>query len=415
MSHRQILGSGRARQVTLRNIPIFTAIFDSYGILLATSLGQNHGRLATATAMQIENTSVVRYHRLNLKKTSADGDSTSADRASTNMYELANNLRRAGRNGLGIAATAFFHLTAISLVVVVTLLPFLGDGRLELFVEFMAAPQFAHSAAPSIALHVLVAAVLWAITYGCWHQFRRRSSPRRTFKAGAGTAIVETLIVFPIMLLLILGMAQLAINTTAGVLSHLAAYQSARAVWVWNPEINRSSTIDEDYVEEMARIQAAAVMTPVAFSYGTDGSSSEEFKNMRGALVASQLDVSSDSGAFGRQAADELATLGYSAYGNLDISFLEALDRTDFPARSALKFSGAYLTTDVEIISHTGDSGHTEIGDRTTYDHFQAMPLVRGIFADKAAQDEADRPGYYAEYTHEYTLIEQPTPHDSHP
>ena len=317
--------------------------------------------------------------------------------------------------GIGAVIGAFaLHIVAISLIFALTLWPFL-TGRIGSFVAYLGVPEFFHATVPTMVGHLIISAVLWAVAYGCWAQWSKRSKTPRVITTSRATVITETIIVMPVLLMLILGMAQMAINSAAGMLSNLAAYEAARSVWVWYPEIERydgitySPNIDEDFVEEMGRLQAAAVMTPAAYSFGTDGNDTPQFREMRGAILASQIELSGpDTGAQGMSKADELDILGHEWFGGSGEhgrSFVDALDAANYPVRSAMKFSGAYVSTDVDLTVHPYDDDLEIIETEVTYRHFQAVGLVGGMFG--TSQTVGGREGWYVTYVRSFHLIRQ--------
>ena len=337
---------------------------------------------------------------------------------------------------LGAALSmALFHGTAVALIYGLTLLPFMY-GRIGTFIYSLGTPEFLYASLPQIGGHLVLAAILWGGIYWLWSIRSRRSEAGRAIKTARGTAITETLIVIPVFLLLVCGMAQTAINSAAGMLANLAAYEAARAVWVWHPETNRFngggaygavSEVNDDYVREMARIQAAAVLTPVAHSYGTsaatfDASSpppgmaaaTEEFRQFRGALVGAQIDRGGMEGAEGRANADQLAEMGAVMFGDDrgrdGHTFVMALDSSRYPVRSAWKLSGAYLSTSVDFEDGlTNDDGLPTIRTTLTYNHYIAMPLMGPVFGTgfEAANAPGGREGHYAPYQRQFTYVQQ--------
>lgn len=329
--------------------------------------------------------------------------------------------RPIGRRATRWAGTLVFHGLAVAIVFVVLLLVLAGADRLAQLLGLFAVSEFASQALPSVAVHLGVAAGVWTLMYGVGRRLWRRRDHRRhrLVRLGRGTVLVETLIVFPVMLTLILGLAQLAINSTAAVLSQLAAYESARTVWLWQPETNRYDLEDED-IERKGRLQAAAVMAPVALSYSPDeleGDEHDRFREMRGAIVAGQRGL---GGSDGLQEAEDVTEEASAAYGtDMEVhSLIGALDGTDYAARSALKLNGAYAATEIELLTDEGDDDN-RIGVEMSYHHYQNIPLVGRIFGDHYDEDSApgdySRPGNYSEYNNAFTLPEQPTPHEDMP
>lgn len=311
------------------------------------------------------------------------------------------------------------HSIAIMLIFALTLWPFL-TGRVGSIIAFLGVPEFFHATVPTIIGHLVISSVLWALAYGSWIQWSKRSKAPRVLRTTRATVITETIIVLPLLLLLILGMAQLAVNSAAGMLANLAAYEAARSVWVWHPEKNRfgggnfSPNVDDEFVAEMGRIQGAAVMTPVAFSFGTDGDDSSQFREMRGAILASQLDITApNAGGQGLTKADDLDELGHAWFGESGEhgrTVVGALDAANYPVRSVMKLSGAYVATEVSFETRPHEDGMELIETEMTYRHFQAFGLVGAIFGTD--QTVGGRQGWYSTYRRSFSLVRQV---DSHP
>lgn len=340
------------------------------------------------------------------------------------MDETSPSSRSIVRKATSLTATLVGHGLGVAGVFVAIFVVLAGTDRVTRLIEVFGVPGFASQALPSVAIHLGVAAVIWAVLYGIGRRLLARDDQnRRLVRLGRGTVMVETLIVFPILMMLILGLAQLAINSAASVLSQLATYESARTVWLWHPERDRFD-IEEEDIAHKGRIQAAAVLTPVALSYGTDkyntpnqGTPEERFSQLRGAFVAGQFGW---TGETGRDRAADVSLQAEEAYGEaMEVhSLTGALDGTDYAARSALKFNGAYATTEVEVIEDDdNDEDEHRIGARLQYHHYQNIPWVGRFFGDHSedGQADSDRPGNYSTYTNAFTLPSQPTPHPEMP
>ena len=226
-------------------------------------------------------------------------------------------------------------------------------------------------------------------------------------RAARGTVLTEFLIILPVFLLLTFGMAQLAINNMAGMLANVAVYEAARAVWIWQPEVDTGRATADPV--DRARIAASQVMTPVApgnFMVIPTGLSAE-FRASRNALMLSQI-------PFGGSIPSGLTDLGAGA-GSIslqsaekDLSMSKALDTSTFLSRSLTKYTHAYLATNVEVINGS------EIGATLTYQHNQVMPLVGIIFGKKSGglfgvnfDAPGMRSGYYATYQRSYAIKAQ--------
>lgn len=198
-----------------------------------------------------------------------------------------------------------------------------------------------------------------------------------------GSVMVETLIVLPVFLLMTFGIAQLALNNIAVVLANAATFQASRSAWLWLPEarvgrLGNPVSDPMEFVAEKARLQAAAVLTPVApGDYLRDPDLPEVAEKARAIFIASQtLFPGTDSGADALQDAPGLATRSASAHTT---SFVRAFDTTSFVERTARKFTWAYRLSEVEVL--VDDAGE-ELTVNLTYHHLCVMPLVGAIFGD---------------------------------
>ena len=84
--------------------------------------------------------------------------------------------------------------------------------------------------------HASLGMVVWLTSYLLFAlgSHRMRQNPRRKMKLSRGTVMVETLIIFPVFLLLLFGLLQLSINNIASMLTSYAGFSGTRAVWVWD-------------------------------------------------------------------------------------------------------------------------------------------------------------------------------------
>ncbi|MFW6058513.1 MAG: hypothetical protein ACOC9W_06625, partial [Persicimonas sp.] len=140
-----------------------------------------------------------------------------------------------------------------------------------------------------IAVHLGLAGCMWALAVLGFEVVTSRRAPvKKLLDAADGSVMTETLVVLPIFLLLTFGIAQLAVNNMAGLVTNTAVFQSGRTVWLWTSEAEASRRgVTMDKVRELARVQAAAVLTPVAPGEFIQslGGGSDEFLQMRGALL----------------------------------------------------------------------------------------------------------------------------------
>jgi hypothetical protein len=302
------------------------------------------------------------------------------------------------------------HGVATLLVSALLLWVYVDSSTLSVFVEVIDNPQFRTFLAPELLLHLGLSVCLWAFVYllgsFLWRarnpaHTRLHTSPRTSRQ---GTVMTETIIALPVLLLLIFGIAQLTVNNIAGIFTNLATIQAARSAWLWERE--PCSSIECD-ASERARIQAAAVLTPVApgSMFIQDGGLPPAAARMLGVLVGAQdPQIGNDSGGRGMQTAARV-----SGRNPTSGSFSRALDRQSFTVRTIHKFTFAYHATDIEVSNPSGDVVRVDL----TYRHHCAFPLVGRIFGE--AGEVAGRPGYYADFTRSFEINRLPRPNRDAP
>jgi hypothetical protein len=266
-----------------------------------------------------------------------------------------------------------------------------------------------------VALHMGLAACLWALlVIGYELVTSREGSARQTLKLERGSVMTETLVVLPIFFILTFGIAQLAINNMAGLLANAAVFQAGRAAWLWSgeAEVGRNG-VSGTKVEEMARIQAAAVLTPIAPAefIQNPGGLSDEAKQMRGVLLGGQMPAfSQDTGATAQTAAPALlAGENMTNFSNQDSAFFRTFDTSGWRQRTVRKFTFAYHSTEITVIN-----GSDEAGVNLRYHHHQAMPYIGKFFGDWRT-DVGNRPGHYATIEREFTMPKQISPNPCNP
>lgn len=315
------------------------------------------------------------------------------------------------RRALGWLCAALFHVVGVALIALAGAFLVLPFEILEAVASVhLATPQVMDNSAAAILLHVGLSACMWAllvILYKLW----QRPQPQHIHSLGQrGSVMTETLIVFPVFLLISMGLGQLAINNVAGILANVAVYEAARTAWLWAPEqdVERvTGTVNEDGVKDRARIAAALVMTPAApgnfFSNSLAGT--DEFKKTRFAMAASQVPAGGAFGSLGELAGDGLSLLEPMATRK-NLSLSRALDESTFLKRGVLKFTHAYAVTDIEITQPDGNRVAAEL----TYQQHQVMPFVRRLFGKFKTSDVGMRLGYYVEFKREYSFRAQNYP-----
>ena len=293
----------------------------------------------------------------------------------------------------GLLAMGCVHLTGLAVVAALIAFASIGTGHIRWVVSAHQAFGDASFFATELAIHLLLSALVWTLLYlGAGGLLSNRKNEVRLLSRQRGTAITETIIVMPVLLLIILGVSQLAVNNLANMLLNYGTTQAARTAWVWAPEVDPlvgspRMGVTSGQVEEMARLQVAAAMTPVApsnFAAGRSGDSLQ-FEKMRATLLASQMaNPPNDSG---REALSDAE--GMDSFETADaLTFVRALDGSNYAERTVRKFSSAYMAVQLDVIN----SG-SQVGVELTYHHQITFPLVGPIFGESSSLGGA--PGYY--------------------
>ncbi|RDV38574.1 hypothetical protein DV096_07105 [Bradymonadaceae bacterium TMQ3] len=311
------------------------------------------------------------------------------------------------------AVASLGHVMATGLVALAALMVVVGPGHVRALLEV----ELAQGWVPErwlgpVAAHLVLSALVWALIVAAGRALRGFSAGSRSPRLvrARGAVATETLIVMPVLLLLVFGLAQLAVVNIAGMLANYAAIQAGRAVWVWHPEtqpLNDQSArrgVSEEMVIDHARAQAAAALAPVAPGdhQMSNGEGSAVLERMRVMMMASQIESPpNDSGRL-------VGEVGFEAATNEDAAFWRALDGSSFPERTSRKITFAFLATDVELVSR-GD----EVGASLTYRHYIAFPLVGAIFGEQSSV--GGRSGSFSAITREFLLPAQVQPNAETP
>ncbi len=253
-------------------------------------------------------------------------------------------------------------------------------------------------------LHVALCTCMWAFMFLIYSYARQRmrTVKKVSLRTARGTIITETLIVLPLFMLMFFGMSQLVVNSIAGVLMNVAAFQSARSYWIWQPE-EGGARAGSASATTKAQIAAAAVMTPVAPGdflslTNLDGDAEKLRLGLASANIPFAEVVPSDTAAL----LADLASLNFRLTTRDNLSFWRALDSQSFAQRSVTKFTHAYYSTSI-----TPQSSGGRLGVKVTYKHNQVMPLTGRLFGSLTLEGPGNRPGYYATYERTYTYKAQ--------
>lgn len=184
-------------------------------------------------------------------------------------------------------------------------------------------------------------------------------------RAQRGTVITETLIILPVFFLLTFGLAQMAINAMAGLLTTLASYEVARSLAVWAPEEGNRAT--QSQIRDRAKTVAAGVIAPVVPMLRSGSC------NTAGTSVESMVRGMRRTG---------LST-GFRPEGSIS-DVTGALDTATFAERGPTKLRLAYCNIDVtwdgpeNRNTETPDLGRVKATVR--YYHPTTMPMVGPVF-----------------------------------
>ncbi len=314
------------------------------------------------------------------------------------MFSSIHNIhvRNLGRRLFEALTTGAAHLLGVAVVFAVTcwlLLP--GESRAALY-------EAAHhglvaSMTPEIALHAGLSACLWALIVIIW-KLALTPTPdtsRRVVKS-RGAVMLETIVVFPVFLMVTLGLIQLALLNTSGLLTTLGAFNAGRTVAVWHPEaMEQRNDVNQDTVEEKARLAAAAAVAPAAPS---DFTVDTQTCGQSDSLEA-RLEALADAG--------HQEEAGVTSDGRFSLT--AAFDQSSFTHRGQSKLQFAHCATDVEYMV----GNDNEVLTRVEYQQHMAMPFVHRVFGEM--DTVAGRTAMYNTLSREHRTTHQIQPNDCPP
>ncbi len=292
----------------------------------------------------------------------------------------------------------------------VVLALFVDHASVVRLMEALHNAQFRAASWRPLALHLGLSVCLWLLVYlvGSYLSdvYREKRPPHlvRLVSATRASVMTETVIALPVILMLVFGIAQLSINNMAGIFTNLATFEAARSAWLWEREPCDSIECD---AAERARIQAAAVLTPVVPGglRIENASLTQAAQEMRGILVGAQLpQLTDDMGHRGIETANHVMM----GTRREDGSLIEGLDISSFATRTVRKFTFAYLATHVTISYPTPSTMRVKL----VYRHHNAMPFVGHIFG--VAGEVGGRRGYYTDIKRIFEIKRLPRP-NRHP
>ncbi len=321
-----------------------------------------------------------------------------------------------------------FHLIAVLVLAGATASLFMHEASWQAVDWALESGALLDSLLVDLAVHVGLCALVWAALVFVFGRLgsligsdredgEDGESDRRLIRLASrrGTVLTETLIVLPVALLLIMGIAQLALVNIAATLGDLAIIQASRSVWVWAPEAQEGRfNVDRSTVREKARVQAAAVLAPAAsadfgrFSLAYSPGYTNSFRKAMGAIYGAQIDdTGTDVGLYSQAEAELHLDSGREQIGT-EFGFNLSFDSETFERRTARKFFNAWVHTEIEIVET-----HNRVGAKMVYHQPCLMPLVAGIFGEhKYINGEM---GYYVTVNRVFTLRKQVKPNANLP
>lgn len=312
------------------------------------------------------------------------------------------------------SALGLMHVTFISLIAVGLALLVADIQSFKMMLDSFSASHYTPDWS-SLARHFGYASLIWGTLVVGVVLLRRRNNPRRVkhvrVAMSRGTAMVETLIVLVPFLLMTSGMAQLAMINVAGLLSDLAAFQAARAAWLWQPEADAGrGGANNETVKFRARTAAAMVLAPSA---GADhwvgrnfpAGSGPPFRRIRTGITASfrkgfpvtgerEWTMSGSNWAYFSETTPTATATG--------LFFNTAFDSKSFHLRAGRKCTQAWMGLEEFEIVNSGD----QIGVHFTYKYSLVFPWFAYIFG--GVESHGARVGHYAHIEREFTLPKHP-------
>jgi hypothetical protein len=312
---------------------------------------------------------------------------------------------------MGIAK-AWLHVTATLVIAVVIALIAADYHIFELFFFSSVHGGFDPNWG-SLALHVGLSGVLWASLVFIFGRAKNKKQQVHKLKKVAGVVAVETLIALVPLLILISGVAQLAMVNVASIISDLAVYQAARTAWIWEPEADLGrNDVDCDDVKFRARTAAAMALAPTAasdFTIGRNFESGSEppFRRIRTGVAASFNTYPVDGETYW-----SITGNNWSFFAQPDrqmtaenLGVWRAFDSSSFDIRAGRKVTQAWMSLE-EFDVDGCDGGGDEVGVSFTYEYPVVFPWFNYIWGGE--KTVATRRGNFVPISREMTLPKQP-------
>lgn len=329
-----------------------------------------------------------------------------------------------------IGWTALFHTLATLVVAVIVSLPSIDWVQVQMIWASYSMAGFEPDWV-KIALHLGLAACLWSLIVIVYLLVQTRRSEKRDVtrlvKQSRGTVLTETLIVLVPFLLLTSGLAQLAMLNVTALLVDLAAFQAARVVFVWAPEVNQpryESNYGGIQIRDRARTIASMALAPTAandYYLGRipEEGSSNYFRRQRAIMTGAFMPDSSQPPWNFEWSGGQTALTGGGAFdGDADspigdnVSYVSGFDTQTFRFRAARKMTQAEwgLYKDFQTICPTtcDQVNANESGVHFTYWYNIVFPWFGYIWGEW--ENIGQRTGWYAKIERRHTFPAQPMP-----
>lgn len=283
-----------------------------------------------------------------------------------------------------IVFSALLHLLGIAVIFVLFSSVFLSTELSLMIYNLLGDAQIGSQIAEPLLVLLGLSAAIWTLGVFLARSFRRAPQPLTRTR---GSIMTETLIVLPVFLLFTSGLAQMGMNSMAGLLTTLGAFEAGRTVAVWGPEIGKERidgrVITNAIVTDRARIAVAAIVTPVARDGALDvicerSDAFNQFRDGMGAALSPVLLTAA-------------ATPALVGSKTKIWSFSDAFGSQSFLTRGSTKLQSAYCSVsiegDFEAIPNSGTTGGIFTVE-VAYQHRPVFAYVQRIFDNSEIKRE---------------------------
>ncbi len=268
---------------------------------------------------------------------------------------------------LKFALSTLLHLLGIFVLSAVFASLFISETTAMIIYSLLGDQQISEQILTPLVITLGLSTVFWGVGVFAIRAINRPQV--KTLKRARGSIMTETLIVLPVFLLLTSGLAQMGINSMAGLLTTVGAFEAGRTLAVWGPEEGNARInggVTRAQITERARIAVAVIVAPVAKTTATAMCAPSATLNnfLRGMTAAGVAPVPVPRAQIW--------------------SFMEAFGTETFAQRGPTKVVAAYCAVSIDGSSFAGiPTQGTTGGDFTvkvTYAHKTVFPLVDQVF-----------------------------------